>query len=256
MTTARYRWIALCALSVFGLWIRTYAADLEGLKQRVAENVEILRDSDDDQARHWAKVRLLEPSLLYFVGLHRDDLIQHLNDYHFSMRSAKILSRLPLNPELREELKAGSWIPDEVKARLGNEQAEERLILRSEQADSVVKIRKSFGDLLFAATPTCLESFLNALESEEILSDVHGNQVSKAHLLLQLYGEYHPEVALLSEETLESHGEVGPEAFANPDNGHQAYLKQVAAFFKKTYDVDLRIQPPLLYTIDVIEKFK
>lgn len=218
------------------------AKSSDKLKQEVQQFVRDL-NSKDAQARHSAKLMLLRPE--YFVRLtaFAPQLIATLRDYQVSEESAILLGWLPLPQPLARKIRQAERTPDKVKARLGDKAAEKRVIADFQNARDLYTAHKASNDLLYLNTPGALKAFANRLQSQEVFTDVHGNQFSLTYILLQCYGQFHPDNALFTSTVYSAHTNITPEQFRGAE--HQAYLRKVESYFRQKYNFVLKLDPPL-----------
>ncbi|MBV9468094.1 MAG: hypothetical protein JO316_21990 [Abitibacteriaceae bacterium] len=216
------------------------------IKQAIAD-----LHSPDQDVRLRGKLTLLRPEYASRLTAFAPQLIASLTDYAKSDSSAIILGLLPLSPALTTKVRAGHETPDKVKARLGDKAAQQRIIEDFQKANDLYAVRKLGADLLYVNTPIAIETFAQRLESPNVFEDVHGNQASLVQILIQCYGEAHPEVPLFSTTEYLKHANVTPEQFQA--NVHQAYLRKIEAYFRQHYNLSLRINPPLLLNDGIVE---
>ena len=112
--------------------------------------------------------------------------------------------------------------------------------------------RKTAGDLLYADTPAAWQAFAQALASRQLLTDVHGNKVSVAAILILAYGEAHQDEPLFASSVYLQHADVSPAEFQDPV--HQAYLRQLEERLRVRHNIIVAINPPLLLNTARIEK--
>jgi len=200
--------------------------------------------SADPHERSLAKLLLVRPPNLVQLEPFKDRLLTILGTNLDSEESAVILGRLTLPKEIAEKLLLWRGTPDKVRARLGDRAALGRVIQRFQQAKSVAEIRKYGSDLLYVGSTEAMQGFAAELGSEQVLTDVHGNRLSKLLLLLSAYGEFHPAEPLFTLETLLQHSNVTPEQFKVDE--HQRFLRQVEQHFKAAHKLDVTLRAPIL----------
>jgi len=90
--------------------------------------------------------------------------------------------------------------------------------------------------------------------SGQVIADVFGNEVSRALLLIQAYGDAHQDERLFSPGEYIKHANLTPEQFQQPQ--HQAYLRQLESRLHAREHLDVTLDPPLLLDTGKIEKHR
>jgi hypothetical protein len=212
------------------------------LDLEVKEYVGKLADQDV-QVRRRAKLMLLRPECIAKLPKFEDQLLTRLGKVE-SEEDAVLLGYLKLPPVRLKEVLESPHTPDQVRARLGDRQARQRVISRYREAMRLVELHKAAADLLYVNDREALAEFAKRLESSELLTDVQGNRLSVALVLIQVYGQAHPEETLFSPATYLKHANVPPEIFE--ERAHQDYLRQIERFFRVKHQLEVRLNPPIL----------
>ena len=201
-----------------------------------------------EDAHGAAKFELMQSAYRKRLKNFAPAIIEALKDDLKSDQSAILLSLLPLPEEIKKKLLSSDHTPDIVKAKLGDQAAETRVIAEFKKAKAEDKGR--WGSRLFYIdTPNVMKEFVKALESKEIFKNVHDNTYSQVNALLVVYGQHHPEEPLFSYTEFQKHN-VSAEEFKKRE--HQDYLRKVEAFFREKYKIDVMINPPLLLDAHII----
>jgi len=205
----------------------------------------------DGEVRLRAKLRLLRPEAAPLLKNHAVQIITALKDDWESEQSARILG-LELPADLRNQLRDSPQIPDPVRGRLGDRASEQRVLARFKNAESVEACHKSAGDLTYLNSPAAWQTFAQGLTSTKILEDVHGNLVSVVLLLIQAYGNAHPEEPLFSSTEYLKHADLTPAPVLQAE--HQAYLRQLESRLRVRQNIQMTLRPPFLLNTAKVEK--
>jgi hypothetical protein len=119
--------------------------------------------------------------------------------------------------------------------------------------DTVDSSNHAVGELAYVESPATLQAFAAGLASRQVVEDVHGNQVAVALLLIQAYGEKHPEEPLFSPDEYLKHADETREEFRQPQ--HQAYLRQLEGRLLALHQLRVTMDPPILLNTDKVEKY-
>jgi len=211
-------------------------------------------NSPDAGARLVAKGQLLRPQSGPWLKANSAAIISALQSDCESEESARILGRLDLPSDLAGRLRDSEQVPDAVRARLGNSAAEQRVISGFENAKTFTALHANAGELAYVESPTTLQAFVRGLQSQQVVTDVHGNQVSVPLLLIQAYGNMHPDEPLFSPGEYLKHANVSAEAFKQPE--HQEYLRQLEARLLARNQIHVTINPPFLLNTDKVEEYR
>ncbi len=234
-------WLALVCLTVNG-------EQGANLKDKDAENVvkavKAFADADGHRARERAKRLLTMHKFSPRLQDHATQLIPLLKDYEESEDSCLILGRLELPEDLKKALLLSKRMPGIVRARLANGEAEKDVISRFWNASRVSELRKRGEDLLYVGSAQTLREFSKALESRDVMTDVHGISVSRVLILMQCYRNVDPGERLLSYSEISKHLVQDEGEFAAKE--HQDYLKEIRVYFREELGRDVDIHPPYL----------
>lgn len=205
----------------------------------------LLRDmsSIDPETSRRAKLELLRPENAARLDLARDQILEAI-PVIASEADALLVGRFDLPEARRQELLTSPHSPDEVRARLGDEDARQRVIAAFVVADSPAALRLTAARLLFVSDPVAMEAFAARLGSKELWSDPHGNRVSVALLLIRAYGLAHPEADLFQVASYSRFADLTEEAFQGAEP--QAYLRAIEAHFRDTHQLEVHLDPALL----------
>lgn len=210
--------------------------------------------SADADTRLQAKLQLLRPEAGPWLKGHSSEIITALQSDWENDESARLLGRLDLPADLAGRLRNSPHVPDAVRARLGDSQAEQRVISAFENAQGFGARHDAAANLAYVESPDSLAAFARGLASRDVIQDVHGNDVSVALLLIQAYGNMHPEEPLFSSSAYMKHANVTPVDFLQPE--HQAYLRQLEARLLALNHIHVSINPPFLLNTDKVEKYR
>lgn len=211
-------------------------------------------NSQDSDARLNAKLQLLRPEAGPWLKAHSSEIIAALQSDWESEESARLLGRLDLPSDLADRLRNSVHVPDAVRARLGDSQAEQRVISAFEGAHGFESHHSAAANLAYVESPGSLAALAHGLSSREVIQDVHGNDVSVPLLLIQAYGNMHPDEPLFSSSEYMKHANVTPQEFLQPE--HQAYLRQLEARLLARDQLHVTINPPFLLNTDKVEKYR
>ncbi len=251
---SRLLFAAVVLAAVMGARMDSVAADAATNHDAQVRLVMHDLSGDDSDARLQAKLRLLRPENRSLLKAHSAELIAALRGDWQSDESARILGQLDLPSDLASQLRNSDQVPDVVRARLGNALAEQRVIAAFENAKGFGACHEAAAGLAYVESPGTLQAFARGLASRELITDVHGNEVSEALLLIQAYGQQHPEEPLFDSDEYLQHANVTPEVFKQPE--HQLYLRQLEARLAALYQIHVTIDPPILLNTDKVEKYR
>jgi hypothetical protein len=197
-----------------------------------------------DQVRHAAIRELLDPRVRGRVQSYSEDLIPELADYAENENSAELLGLLDMPESLQADILKSTTVPNRVKARLGDEEAEARLISRFHAARPFNRMTYAERDLLYIDSRRTLVALVEELNSRDVDLDRFGNQVSVTQMMIQAYGHSHPDVALFQPEAYLPHCYTTEEEFQAPE--HQAYLRLVGDYFAGILGQPVEVDVPFL----------
>lgn len=209
---------------------------------RIEDAVKRLR-SQNNAERLDAKRQLLRPEMIPVLKNYSKQIVEILRTDLESEESLEILALVDLPKDLKASILSSPRTPDKVRARLGETEVERKLIALFRDEKSLYAVRKYALDLLYMDTPNTVKTFAAGLESKRVFTDVHGNQFSLVQILIQTYGQVHPDDALFSPSEYMKHN-VGIEEFKGKE--HQEYLRRIESFFRSEHGLSLHINPPLL----------
>lgn len=237
----------LCLLLAGGFaLVNSGLAATEGeLRQAMAD----LRHADPDVSRR-ARLELLRPENFAHVPAQGAEILRAIPTVT-SEEDALLLGAVELPPDRRQAVLDSALTPDKVRARLGDAPARDRVIARLESAASLVAVRKAALDLLYVNDASSLAAFVKRLESKEIVEDPQGNKTSVAVLLIQAYGEMHPEAPDFAPATYLNHANVSAEQFRG--STHQGYLRRIEKHFKARHQLEVHLDPPILLDTGKVE---
>jgi hypothetical protein len=146
--------------------------------------------------------------------------------------------------EIREKLLKSKYVPDQVKARMGDKAAEKRVIAAFEKASAEEK-GKYAEYVLYVDSPDCIRAFLRGLESEATFEpdDLFAEKQSVAWSLMEAYarGPAESDAKIFSYMNTSPHLHLKTEAeFQKPE--HQRFLRDVERFFEDRYGIKIHIR--------------
>lgn len=230
-----------CALTISFVGINTHM--LCGTEESKSAPIILELRSSDSAVHARAKIELLRPENLVGLSTYRAEILDSITSIE-SEEDAILLGALDLPPDRKQMVLASPQTPDKVRARLGDQKARDRVIVRLESAASLVEVRKAAADLLYVNDEAVLKVFAKLLESKQVFEDPHGNKVSIVLLLIQAFGQSHPEAKLFSSTNYLEHADLTGDQFHSAS--HQDYLREIERYLKDRYQLDVHLDPPLL----------
>lgn len=211
--------------------------------------------SQDSEVRKRAKLELLTPDVRSKLDRYSVDIELALNDFSASDESSRLLALVDLSENTRKKLLESSFVGDDVKARLGDSDAEARVIEKFLQAKDSHKETYAFSELLFVGTGNALRVFFDELQSTRTYENFRGNEVSVAFSMVKAYGKYNPSELLFQPVSYKNNIYIDENEFSK--TSHQRYLRSIEKFMLRKYDVKILIEAPFLIKgQEVIEEYK
>ena len=221
----------------------------------------ILEQIENGSNKHISLQKLLGLCSAEELKEHSERLINLLSESVDSGGNiAKTLGILDLPIDLENKLLLSKNTPIEVKARLGNEEAQNAILEKfknSLENNPSHHIMKDWGEkLLYMNTQEGLELFYQAIESDKFVLGPFNRKYSVAFLMIINYGEVFPQAEICQYKTLQSHAFLGGyEEVTNEESieknkqiflekKHQDCLRDLENYFLETKNKVLNINPP------------
>lgn len=240
--------ILFLLISIFVNQVEAYVAPEASVKKYVDELC-----GKDESKRGFVHLRLAHPEYYKRLRRYSSQIVECLKDYETSEESSIILGLLDLPDELKNALLKSKNTPAKVKARLGDKEAEQKVIEKFNTA--TLEYKETYAlQLLYIGTPDALTSFIEMLESTEYYHDSRGKTESVALAMIWSYGQVNPDVPLFSSDEYIKHCYTTREEFQRPE--HQEYLRRVEKYFLHNFNIEIHIKAPFLIEgREIIEKF-
>lgn len=227
--------------------------DVLSIQKQIVQTMIGQLASDNSKDRLKAKSVLSAPQYWRLLKDSAPEIVKALKEDLQSENTLEILGLLPLPADLQKQILELPQTPDKVRARLGDKIAEIRII-DAYAASEHPNVRQDKGlDLLYVGSAVTMKVVFEGLESRATYS-VGGFSpcdTSLAGLLIYQFTKTNPDVPVFQIREFDKHMYVTEERFR--DQEHQDYLRRVERYFKDTYDVNLKIDPPFFYVSVHIE---
>ncbi len=197
----------------------------------------------DQHERERAILTLKQPSCYRHLAKHSLSLLNCLQDYERSEDSAIILGLLDLPESVSTNLLRSARTPEFVRARLGDLEAERKIISNFNESMRESGNVELAYQLLYVGTQNAILAFAKGMESDAIYTDALGRKVSILQCLLNCYGVVYKEEPLFSAE-LRRHIFVSEKEFR--DAKHQEFLRAIETYFKRRHNVEIKLKARFL----------
>jgi hypothetical protein len=185
------------------------------------------------------------------ISIHSAMIKEALADFKFPDQE-RFLALLPLSQSERLELLQRKNLALDVRARLGDKQAEEELIERFFGADSFERKREMAVMLGYAGTSSCASALIRSLDSPLMLIAPYEHVSIRVYIIIAL-GRIHPNEMLLTREIMKI-VHLGDDKYGGKERIRD-YLIEVKNWGLATYGVfpDGPEPEPILFKMIIVK---